>query len=86
MLLPFIVLVPLFAYLPPFGWRYAFFNYRPCVPLKRSDFVGFDWFLSITSSPARQAEVVRVASTKFFKFLTNLLDVFSERIRMVLCF
>lgn len=60
MLLPFIVLVTLFAYLPLFGWRYAFFNYRPGIPLKMSDFVGFDWFLSIISSPARRAEVLRV--------------------------
>jgi putative aldouronate transport system permease protein len=60
MLLPFIVLVALFAYLPLYGWRYAFFNYRPGIPLKRSDFVGFDWFMSIVSSPARRMEVLRV--------------------------
>ncbi|MDR3276035.1 MAG: ABC transporter permease subunit [Treponema sp.] len=60
MLLPFIILTALFAYLPLFGWRYAFFNYRPGIPLKWPDFVGFKWFASIISSPARQAEVLRV--------------------------
>ncbi|MDR1443588.1 MAG: ABC transporter permease subunit [Treponema sp.] len=60
LLLPFIVLVILFAYLPLYGWRYAFFNYRPGLPLKLSNFVGLDWFRSIISSGARRAEVVRV--------------------------
>jgi putative aldouronate transport system permease protein len=60
MLLPFIILTALFAYLPLAGWRYAFFNYRPGIPLKPEDFVGFKWFLSIIESPARRGEVLRV--------------------------
>ncbi|MDR1530712.1 MAG: ABC transporter permease subunit [Clostridiales bacterium] len=60
MLLPFLVLVTLFAYLPLYGWRYAFFNYRPGIPLKMSDFVGLDWFKSIVALPARRAEILRV--------------------------
>ncbi|MDR0554901.1 MAG: ABC transporter permease subunit [Treponema sp.] len=60
MLFPFIVLITLFAYLPLFGWRFAFFNYRPGMPLRMADFVGLDWFKSIVDSPARQSEVLRV--------------------------
>jgi putative aldouronate transport system permease protein len=60
MLLPFVILTALFAYLPLYGWRYAFFNYRPGIPLKWDDFVGFRWFASIVSSEARRAEVLRV--------------------------
>ncbi|MDR2071625.1 MAG: ABC transporter permease subunit [Treponema sp.] len=60
LLLPFIILVALFAYLPLYGWRYAFFNYRPGLPLKLSNFVGFDWFKSIVSSEVRRGEVFRV--------------------------
>ncbi|MDR2483243.1 MAG: ABC transporter permease subunit [Treponema sp.] len=60
MMIPFIVLVTLFAYLPLFGWRYAFFNYRPGMPLKMADFVGLEWFKSIISSPARRMEILRV--------------------------
>jgi putative aldouronate transport system permease protein len=60
LLLPFVVLVTLFAYLPLYGWRYAFFNYRPGLPLKFSNFTGLNWFKSIVSSAARRAEVVRV--------------------------
>jgi len=60
MLLPFLVMTTLFAYLPLAGWRYAFFDYRPGIPLKWENFVGFKWFISIIESPARQAEIVRV--------------------------
>ncbi|GHU03210.1 sugar ABC transporter permease [Spirochaetia bacterium] len=60
MLLPFIVLITLFAYLPLYGWRYAFFNYRPGLPLKWADFVGFAWFRSLVASAARRDEVIRV--------------------------
>jgi putative aldouronate transport system permease protein len=60
LVLPFLILTAVFAYLPLLGWRYAFFNYRPGIPLRWEDFVGFSWFESIISSPARRMEVVRV--------------------------
>ncbi len=42
--LPFVILVFIFAYYPLYGWIYAFFDYR--VPMKLSDaeFVGLYWF------------------------------------------
>jgi putative aldouronate transport system permease protein len=60
LLLPFLILITAFAYLPLAGWRYAFFNYRPGIPLKWADFAGFKWFESIISSAARRSEIVRV--------------------------
>jgi len=60
LLLPFLILITLFSYLPLAGWRFAFFNYRPGIPLKWADFAGFKWFASIISSSARRAEVIRV--------------------------
>jgi putative aldouronate transport system permease protein len=60
LLLPFLLLITTFAYLPLAGWRYAFFNFRPGIPLRWADFAGFKWFESIVSSPARRAEIVRV--------------------------
>ena len=60
LLLPFIILTTVFAYLPLAGWRFAFFNYRPGIPLKMRDFAGFNWFNSIIASPARRMEVIRV--------------------------
>jgi len=60
LLLPFLILITAFSYLPLVGWRFAFFNYRPGIPLKWADFAGLKWFESIISSQARRAEVVRV--------------------------
>jgi putative aldouronate transport system permease protein len=60
LLLPFLLLITAFAYLPLAGWRYAFFNYRPGIPLKWADFAGLKWFQSIVSSQARRMEIVRV--------------------------
>jgi len=60
LVLPFLILTAVFAYLPLIGWRFAFFNYRPGIPLKWADFVGFAWFESILSSPARRMEIIRV--------------------------
>ncbi|MDR2575128.1 MAG: ABC transporter permease subunit [Treponema sp.] len=60
LLLPFLILITAFSYLPLAGWRYAFFNYRPGIPLRWADFAGFKWFESIISSSARRAEVIRV--------------------------
>jgi putative aldouronate transport system permease protein len=79
-LLPFLVLITLFSYLPLAGWRYAFFNYRAGIPLKWTDFVGFRWFMSIIESPARRMEVVRVMKNTLgmsgLGILTSWLPVF----------
>lgn len=45
MALPFMVLVVMFSYVPLFGWTYAFFNYKPGVPLFQNEFVGFKYFI-----------------------------------------
>jgi putative aldouronate transport system permease protein len=42
--LPFVVFVFAFNYVPLFGWIYAFFDYKPGVPLFNSTFVGFKYF------------------------------------------
>lgn len=60
MAFPFLVLVFLFSYLPLYGWIYAFYNFRPGIPLAVSDFVGLQWFKSIFSNPTQRAEVARV--------------------------
>jgi putative aldouronate transport system permease protein len=60
LLLPFLILITAFSYLPLAGWRFAFFNYRPGIPLKWADFAGLKWFASIISSQARRSEVIRV--------------------------
>lgn len=43
--IPFILLVFVLTYLPLFGWVYAFFDYKPGLPLASSHFVGLKYFL-----------------------------------------
>lgn len=57
---PFLVLVFMFSYLPLYGWIYAFYNFRPGIPLDQTDFVGLQWFKSIFSNPTQTGEVLRV--------------------------
>jgi len=44
MALPFIILVIVFNYVPLFGWIYGFYDYKPGIPLKDSEFVGLKYF------------------------------------------
>lgn len=60
MALPFIILTFLFSYLPLHGWLYAFFDYRPGIPLSQTRFVGLEWFKSIFANPIQTSEVLRV--------------------------
>ncbi len=45
MALPLMALVILFAYVPLLGWSYAFFDYKPGVPLFQNEYVGFKYFI-----------------------------------------
>jgi len=65
MILPFLVLVVLFAYLPLAGWRYAFFDYTPGIELSMDDFVGFKWFNFLLNNPAQRAQIGRVLTNTF---------------------
>ncbi|WP_160679402.1 ABC transporter permease subunit [Clostridium sp. C8-1-8] len=60
MALPFLVLTFLFSYLPLHGWLYSFYDYRPGIPLAKSEFVGLRWFKSIFANPVQTKEVLRV--------------------------
>jgi putative aldouronate transport system permease protein len=65
MALPFLVLTFLFSYLPLYGWRYAFYDFKPGIPLSESEFVGLRWFTSMVSNPTQIAEVMRVMRNTF---------------------
>ena len=61
MFLPFIILAFVFAYLPLYGWRYAFFDYKSGPGnLSMNDFVGFKWFKSLVDNPMTRADIMRV--------------------------
>lgn len=65
MALPFLGLAFVFSYLPLYGWLYAFFDYRPGIPLSKSEFLGFEWFTSMVSNEIQRQEVVRVLRNTF---------------------
>lgn len=59
-LMPFVVLAFVFSYLPLFGWRYAFFDYKVGDTLGRNNFVGFKWFRELIKNDATVKDVIRV--------------------------
>lgn len=44
MLLPFLLLIFIFSYLPLWGWRYAFFDYEAGGTISMDNWVGWKWF------------------------------------------
>lgn len=78
--LPFLVLVFLFSYLPLVGWVAALYDYKPALGLSRSEFVGLQWFEMLVSSPTQLRQIGQVmANTLAMSFLgiaTSLLPVF----------
>lgn len=64
-ILPFVVLVCIFAYYPLYGWIYAFFDYKPPMPLSMDRFVGFKWFQSMVDSPVKVQQLLVVIRNTF---------------------
>lgn len=54
--IPFIAFVIAFSYVPLFGWIYAFFDYKPGIPLSKAEFVGLAHFKELLTDP----NIVRV--------------------------
>ena len=60
MLMPFLALVAVFSYLPLWGWRYAFFDYKAGDSLSMANFVGFKWFTELLKNPATVKDIGNV--------------------------
>ncbi len=60
MMLPIIALAFVFSYLPLFGWRYAFFDYKSGETLSMDKFVGFKWFTQLFQNDATKKDIVLV--------------------------
>ena len=61
MFLPFIALAFIFAYLPLYGWRYAFFDYKSGPGnLSMNDFVGLKWFRNLVDNAMTRRDIARV--------------------------
>lgn len=60
MFLPVLFLAFIFCYLPIYGWRFAFFDYKVGGSLNAENFVGFKWFAYLFENPATRMDLVRV--------------------------
>ena len=80
MTLPFLLIVFIFAYVPLFGWSYAFFDYRPGFKLLDTEFVGLKYFLVPFSNSVLRAEIVRVLrntmAMSFLGIVTSFMPMF----------
>lgn len=63
--LPAILLVFIFHYLPLWGWSFAFFQYKPGRALADSTFVGFDNFRELFGNPVMRKNLFRVLKNTF---------------------
>ena len=73
MMLPFLLAVFLFSYLPLYGWSYAFYNYKFGMPMSEQEFVGFKWFSEMVNNPGQRENIVRVLKNTFGMSGLNLL-------------
>lgn len=65
LILPFMVLVALFAYYPLFGWVYAFYDFKPPLSLSQCDFVGLKWFASLIENETKREQLWGVVRNTF---------------------
>ncbi len=65
LILPFMVLVALFAYYPLFGWVYAFYDFKPPLSLSQCDFVGLKWFVSLIENETKREQLWGVMRNTF---------------------
>ena len=88
-ILPFLLLVGMFAYFPLYGWVYAFHDFVPPTPISSETFVGFKWFTSIFSNEVKSADVLRVMRNTlamsgislFFSWFPMVFAVFLNEIK-----
>jgi putative aldouronate transport system permease protein len=73
MSLPFLIAIFVFAYLPLYGWSYAFFDYHAGMKLKDCTFVGFKFFSSMIDNPVSREEIFRVLTNTFGMSFLNIL-------------
>lgn len=65
LIMPFMILILMLCYYPLFGWRYAFYDYKPPKPLSKCDFVGVKWFWSLIENKTKRAQIMQVLGNTF---------------------
>ena len=79
LILPLLMLVFVFSYMPLYGWIYAFFNYKPGKALFACEFVGLDNFKIMFADSYAVKNIVRVMKNtlgmSFLGILTSVLPM-----------
>lgn len=73
MFLPFAALAFVFCYLPLWGWRYAFFDYKAGGTLSMSNFAGFKWFTYLFKNEATRRDLINVIKNTLGLSMLNVL-------------
>lgn len=76
LIVPFLVLSFLFSYLPLYGWRYAFYDYKAPLQLSQCEFVGFKWFKMLFSNPTQVKQLLVVLKNTFAMSLLGIATSF----------
>ncbi len=90
-ILPFVIIVLIFAYYPLYGWVYAFFDYKPPQALTPDKFVGLKWFKSMVENPVKIKQILQVLRNTFaisglsllFSWFPMIFAVFLNEIKCV---
>lgn len=90
-ILPFMLLLAVFAYYPLYGWVYAFFDYSPPIPLSKSPFVGLQWFRSLIENQVKIDQLLQVIKNTFgmsglgllFSWLPMIFAIFLNEMKAV---
>lgn len=64
-ILPVLILVIVFRYVPMWGWSYAFVKYKAGRPLAKCAFVGFDNFVDLFGNVVMRKNILRVLLNTF---------------------
>ncbi len=73
LVLPCLAIIFIFHYLPLWGWSYAFFQYKPGLPLSKCKFVGWDNFKALFGNAVMRDNLFRVIRNTFGIQILNYL-------------
>ncbi len=65
LIMPFMILIAVFAYYPLYGWIYAFYDFRPPKSLSDCEFVGLQWFASLIENDVKRDQIIGVLKNTF---------------------
>mgnify|MGYP002619998387 FL=1 len=89
MFMPFALLILVFSYLPLWGWRYAFFDYKAGDTLTMDKWRGLFWFTYLFQNPATSKHILQVMINTLamsglgiaFSFLPMIFAIFLSEIK-----